>query len=686
MNKSDIVKKLIDFIISLSEDEIKSELDKNVLTKKIDKIVSEYCDKVDSCMEQSIESDKIKEYQLGVIDILVGDLTYNEDEIIKDFKEKNPSIFVDKKVKDLVYSGIYNLYSTFNDYFTIGERAVYKRLGDVDRKIDALLSSDADKKADNVKGRSENSVKFNDSKQEYSDKWHSRMFLSTDENPITLADAFVWPDYKYKDKIYSNLEEELNAFIEQDGSDVIFLLGVPGMGKSSIVSCLSNKYANDNNVIVLKFKDLLSDSITRSPSLLSSICEVLNCKKRDLSYKTLIIDGFDEIRIMSDSQLILKDFLLDILDIKQFKLITTSRINYIDCDYFEIYNIYTLQEFNESKIRQFYNTICHKIMPDNTIIDNEEVWGIPVILYMALSVGIGLSQQMSKCEIYERIFSLKGGVFDRFTYGSVKGYGLANHGIAYVKEQFRLILKRVAFEMFNNNVDYISNSDYISIVKEYIKETENERVIFEFPIKNLYEVGMNIEFVHKSIYEFFAAEYIFAEINESIGNSCECVAGVLGDILCHGILTEEIIAYLKYKVDNGAIKSESNKILDVFNIMLEDGMLYHTQKCYKNGLECELVVFSNMLRVLHLWKFDGWINVNKKIHIFILPSTKGNDILYLLSLDLSGINMENMDLRNANLRRADLRNANLRNADLRGADLIGANLRGADLRGTVMDE
>src|SRR5260370_28244088 len=59
--------------------------------------------------------------------------------------------------------------------------------------------------------------------------------------------------------------------------------------------------------------------------------------------------------------------------------------------------------------------------------------------------------------------------------------------------------------------------------------------------------------------------------------------------------------------------------------------------------------------------------------------------VYLLSADLSGMNLEGVYLEEVDLQQANLSEANLKGADLSVSSLILANLSGADLRGAVLE-
>ena len=517
-----------------------------------------------------------------------------------------------------------------------------------------------------------NSKKFlNNKKQKYIENWNSRLFLhlDNDERPITLADAFIMPDYEIYKSIsrigFSNddkLDVIIDKFIKYDRTSIMLITGVPGIGKSSITSWIANKYKDDDRVIILRFRDW--KRIVLEKSLLSAICHMLDCEESDLENKILVLDGFDEMKALDIRERFLYGFNDDIKDFENFKVIITSRPTYINHEYFN--NVLNLEEFDIEKVDVFVRKITDKVLKDKEKIEsNLEVLGIPVILYMAVMSGIDISENPTKPGLYNRIFSEKGGIFDKFCIDGV-GYGegsqiMRNH--ENIKEYLNF-LRRIAFEMFEKNELLLHKFEYQIPKLEF---QQNKISILEFPIKHLFEnTDFNIEFIHKSVYEYFVSEYIFIVVCEGLKKQRDEFASDLGNMLKSNILSDEILEFLKFKVHNTELIDKFSFIIDTFELMLQDGMTYYTNIVYKNVIECELKVFVNMLEFIHLWKFLC-LKLNYKINKYIKYSQ------YLK------LNLSFLDLNGAALNGADLGGANLSGADLMMSDLGGANLSRANL-------
>lgn len=578
---------------------------------------------------------------------------------------------------------------------------VIERIGDSNNKYDK-----------NIINSNEEEVKFqNNKKQDYIKNWNSRLFLhiDNDERPITLADAFIMPDYEMNKSIKmigfsrnDTLNQIMEKFVKYNRTSTLLITGVPGIGKSSIISWIANEYKDDDRIIILRFRDWKRKELKNG--LLNAICDKLYCQNEDLENNIFILDGFDEIKVLDIREKLLKDFYNDIKDYENLKCIITSRPAYVNSSLFQ--NVIEIREFGIEKINHFCKIITGNPL-DKKIEFNLEVLGIPVILYMALVSNVDISETPTKPELYSRIFAEKGGIFDKFYDGEAE-YDSGKHILRDFDniKKYLDFLRDIAFVMFEKNELHLEKCEY----KIPVLKFENKSVtIMDFPIKYLFEnTEAKIEFIHKSIYEYFVSEYIFEIIEENIGLSLEGFAGILGDLFKNNILSYEILDFLKDRVSKGKLKKKFDFINEAFLLMLQEGMTYRTNKCMKNVMDCEMRVFANMLEFLHLWEinylrfndfFCNYLRYNMNLHLNLRNVTlySGNDFSTPNIIKITkGVYLQNVYLRRADLRRANLRGANLINADLVGADLrnailIGANLIKADLTnaalsGAILDE
>lgn len=527
-------------------------------------------------------------------------------------------------------------------------------------------------------------------KQDYIKIWNSRLFLHQDSNekPITLADAFIMPDYKIyqfvdtiASSIYDPLDNIIEKFIEYDKASTMLITGVPGIGKSTIISWIAYKYKKDDRVFILRFRDWESEELENG--LLKAICNSLKCKKRNLEYKILVLDGFDEMKAVNIRESLLNAFFNDILDFNNLKIVFTSRPSYIEPNYFE--NVIELLPFNIHKIKRFHYIIKNSELDTEKIdLDNLDILGIPVILYMSIMTGLDITKKATKPELYNRIFAEKGGIFDKFFYKGV-GYDKGSQPLRDRNniKKYLEFLQNIAFLMFKKDVLVLSKRECEIPELDF---NGHKISVLEFPIKYLFEnTESHIEFIHKSIYEYFVSEYIFLSINkeiysDEINAANKGLACILGKIFHRIKLSPEILEFLKYKIGNSTLNNKFNIIIETFKLMLQDGMTYYTSKTYKNAIHCEMVVFSNMLEIIHLWKDDINISLPENFVFYLRHNHK--NMLNLENMDLEGLYLCGFDLRKVNLAGTNLEKAVLEKANLTGANLTGANLTEANLTGT----
>lgn len=576
----------------------------------------------------------------------------------------------------------------------------------------------------NMQGNETNSTtdegkKFqNNKKQTYIENWNSRLFLhiDNDENPLTLKDAFIMPDYVVYQSINrigfskeDTLDKIIEKFVNYGKTSTMLITGVPGIGKSTIISWIANQYRDDDKVIIVRFRDWIREELEKG--LLNAIYKTLECKKKDLEEKILVLDGFDEMKALDVRDHLLNSFFTTIKDCENFKCIITSRPAYINPSHFQ--NVIELKKFNIDKVDFFYRKIKGSSLTERDKTESKlDVLGIPVILYMAIMSGINISENPTKPELYNRIFAEKGGIFDKF-YDGENEYSPGSQIMRNPNniKKYLEFLREVAFKMYESNKQYLKKINY----KVPELEFQDDKVsILEFPIKHLFEnTEANIEFIHKSIYEYFVSEYFFELLYEIIYKKSKEIAGILGRIFKDYNLSLEILEYLKYKVRNSELIEKGDLIDNAFCLMMRDGMTFHTNKCYNNVIKCEKKIFSNMLKIMYIWDKNyslqkyfilDYLNCNYNLETIILNNTNLDGVILkdvnltkaqmcgakicnsiLSGVNLCEANLERAHLENTFLRKSIFTGANLRRAELRKIDLTGADLSNTDFREAILD-
>ncbi|KAI4445598.1 hypothetical protein C823_000114 [Eubacterium plexicaudatum ASF492] len=107
---------------------------------------------------------------------------------------------------------------------------------------------------------------------------------------------FVWRNNR---KTSKNMDELISKYIvKKKRNEMLLILGQPGIGKSTLITWITIKYKqNIEDLLVYQFAADLKNVNWYSQDISENILEILNLSSNELSDKTLILDGFDEISI-----------------------------------------------------------------------------------------------------------------------------------------------------------------------------------------------------------------------------------------------------------------------------------------------------------------------------------------------------------------------------------------------------
>ena len=333
--------------------------------------------------------------------------------------------------------------------------------------------------------------------QEYADKWNANMFLNDfsewDENAgvnVKLKDVYIdehLPHFKWGENknVSDNIDVLLSKYVvEKNENKMLLILGQPGIGKSTLITWITQKFGkNIDDILVYKFASDLKNVDWQNSSFPKIILDRFRELNIDFNGKTLILDGFDEISAGDNRKEILDSFhryFMNKMDFKNFTIIITCRENYIQelgrlkCEYI------ILQPWDDKQIRSFCKVFVEKTKSNISIhtiehiLENKEILGIPLILYMVLALEIELDKESSIVDIYDKIFSLEGGIYDR----CIDNKNFADtHRIGKIKEQIHQVSREIALWMFENKPDKASipQEKFLSICVDVKKKSGYEK-------------------------------------------------------------------------------------------------------------------------------------------------------------------------------------------------------------------
>lgn len=627
-------------------------------------------------------------------------------------------------------------YKQLNETVEYGFSQLNRKVDKIDEKISINGKNDNEENLQNkepIKSRT----------QEYADKWNQNMFLNDfsewDENAginIKLKDVLYkgehLPRFIWGDNI--NASDNLNMFLyknimKNNENKMLLILGQPGIGKSTLITWLTVKYTERiKDILVYKFADDLKNIDWQKTNISNEILNALHLSQQDLNGKIIIFDGFDEVNIEANRR---RDILDNLYgewiyekDFKNISLIITCRENYIQGFERVKCNYITLQAWDEKQIKSFcdtFQTRTNNFISDdmlNKLYENKEIMGIPLILYMVLALDISIEGEGSIVDVYDKIFSLEGGIYDR----CIDNKNFADkHRIGIVKKQIHQISREIALWMFENNSEEASipQEEYQKICSNIIQDQKkNEEIEQDFLIGNFFKLVKHCEgieteelyFIHRTIYEYFVVEIIYSSIESAmiklIEESQIELAENIAFYLKEGKISPTIGEYLLHKIDQLWRRLDINKKNYFYQWwectlkkMMEVGMFYFTSKCiktYKNILQKEGMCFLNMLEILRLILYRSKQSYimeemeNTDLIVYIKCCTMKDSLarqkkdinfsrLFLKGEDMKWIDLHGVNLNFTNLSECDLLNANLYMSTLEYAQLVEANLSYANL-------
>ena len=575
-----------------------------------------------------------------------------------------------------------------------------------------------------------------DRTKEYCDKWTEPMFLNNyedEEDGVRILQCELYRISHYLYKVEEEPRADLENFLFHKLGNALLVLGHPGIGKSTMITWFLNHYKGDKRVLVYRIADFPVEDWQnqRINQLGSLMLKSMGLTQKQLENTILFLDGFDEIGMNNESRVeCLNQLYQSWKGIRNFSWITTCRVNYITEEKLAglVFSYITLQPWDETQIELFaeiFQETTKTEVSEETLThaqQNDEVFGIPLIFYMVLALEIPMKTESSFVEVYDRIFRIDGGIYDRCI--NQKNYDPTLQSQKLVKEkrvQVHQLSRNISFWMFENNPyeATIPQAKYREI-EENIEPLDTVHLISSYFEMVHHSEGMYSDklcFVHRTMYEYFVVE-----------NFCELTKELEGEELAKqiiwyfkaGTITRTIFEYLsqrlkmQYEDLNDAQKCQRYlQWEDAVIIILKQGVCYcgvelNCENVYQER-EIEAQCFQNMCELLRSVKkacaypaliFSGHLEIIEilarviryvaaerliRCSEFCLSDINLHDISLINYTDLSDANLENADLGGANLKGANLKGANLKGADLSFADLRAVDFSDADLSGADLN-
>ncbi|MBE6873234.1 MAG: pentapeptide repeat-containing protein [Ruminococcus albus] len=558
------------------------------------------------------------------------------------------------------------------------------------------------------------------------------LFFEEKESRLTLGSIYIDPSVERSNKKASEVIEDW--YRNDDDHPTLFIFGSAGIGKSSLCSKIiadaagKDIVSDADRLFDIPLEKIHIKALRGCVSLLKGfeygtikelIERIFAPSDLEIEYDNdlFILDGLDELVVLCpefDMGELFKK--LRGLETDDYKILITSRewnqfgLSIKDdhlplkkliwneddmnswCDRYSIFKDLDAFCWCE-RFRGFYGSL-----EDDD--DRKNVFRVPVLLYIAAHTNIDFDSDSSVCNIYDKAFRA---LLERKHIQCFEGkeafigseddlrrkvYWQYTKEIAY---QMALSGRLYLSDTGDNTDNRISNAQKMTCnilgldkskgEKEIDFSIDNTEYLSVFQFAKSDDNGQSIEFVHKTVYEYFAAVKLFEDYFNNITTECtyKDVWRRIIQAFRYTDIEPDIMKYLSEMMR----KSESVNI-DKFNESVFNGLktyeIFHqfmTEKGisdYKNHTDEYMFIkicFSNLIQLLIL---IGYKNESYKEFSYYESLKKAFDTCFrdLLNVEYKIFyNFSNWCFKEIDIRGMKLLSCSFRNADLSNADLTG---------------
>lgn len=467
--------------------------------------------------------------------------------------------------------------------------------------------------------------------ESYKNHFSNPLFLEKtlkDGKTATLKDVYIENNFYILDFPYYNSNKKYNEiikfmsdFIENNllsqnystsySSDsrclkVMFIKGHPGSSKSSLFYYLAFLKSNDESFFpdyrfhFIKLIDVY-DNLKGKLSVDDPLKDIEDYVGENLSFKSktvIILDGLDEICVAKNFNIYeYCNNLIRIIASQYFnvKVIITTRLNYINIPNSDNKNVLNIQLKALSVddlniwINKYFNV--HKTLLEEKRMAKKninylkkrkenadsiiEIFAVPLLFYMIVTSKIDISKINHIGELYDHVFDeLKERNYNESDIDFKQKHSV-NQKIS--SDLARQIAIEISHEMYKENkllLNIDSDNLHLALNRAHssdykFKNADKKDIESLFPITFFYKESNDVvEFAHKSIMEFFAAQKIYQVINSGQYND---LSSIITEYFLNPIITNEVFSFVIYFMKTRSLKSDNvifdNLLLNFKNII-----------------------------------------------------------------------------------------------------------------------
>ena len=553
-----------------------------------------------------------------------------------------------------------------------------------------------------------------DDNEEYQAKYNDTLFLESevnDDKKATLKDMYIKPHIKSS---YVAQEFDLNRWANDIDSRILLLYGKAGIGKTSFVSWLAFEKVFEQESHILELRRYIS--MINSDSPWESIKQCFKCDNDDIyQNKILILDGLDEVCVLNN-QFNGDRFITQLNNTlrtrfgRNIKIIITSRMGYFN--EIKTNNNIVVQTifWSDDTVAKWCNTYshihdnrkewCESFKEAHSILNKKDkrkkVFCTPFVLYICCVSQINIFKHDGIAGIYNEAFNVIG----------KRQYNELNTECEIDFEINKQFTKEIAFQMFlNKKLEETLESSYVTTAKQKVikwfqeKYDTDSSTVIEPEFKKLF--AMNhfaynrkdaVEFVHKTVGEYFVAVKLYEDYLENIPNEgIEKTWNNIFNAFRYKKIPIDIMKYLIELLKNNKDDNWKNKFFQSYYEGIEKQLLIKAcnleleyQPTHASLIKQIHIAFRNLTWLLTGIGFDNSEFCNSKHNLEILASYINGDVNLSNWKNLENINLSKLDLSRSNLKGAHLNGSNFSKTNLSNALLSDAFFNFACLEGAVL--
>lgn len=525
-------------------------------------------------------------------------------------------------------------------------------------------------------------------------------------------------------------------------------------------------------MLTVRLRDLDKKCIEEKRSLSSAILKYMNISSLDeleriFPEAVMLLDGFDELCMIEGINFKHEDLLYDLYKkkLKEFQFIITTRPRFVSVGLDVPSEFISLQHFDSEQRERWLEhytsaEYCGQVIDDavySYIIGIDEdasscICDTPMTLYMLAAKKGSSAFLENSWALYHHIFfyELSETEYNKMFPNPDRDY---SHNISILQEVLYQVSEEIAFQMYQNmnQLFFLSNHELLKIIERLsekipiLKQANMQKIVERcYALCCYWKANSDrgaVEFLHNNIRDFFLAEKIYRELNETVQslttdyNDRQACGRKITQKLCslfkYGVLETKVCEFIflrtKFKakkpgIDFAKFEYDHKLIWIIIHYMskhdtylrtLEEDTLLNPVQIITNILTCTVQVYRNAYEA-HLkkdelikWTFPTSKNdilkdlfksvfcqvpVTISADYMITLGSRGDfNEMYLKGLDLRYIGFQDSQIKNTDLSdtvlcgcdfsNAILNCSNLANADIHYASLKNASLSGCNLTG-----